>query len=225
LQYDDAYSKAIVAAQGETDVAKRLADELRGRITSLQAERDADQATYSTSQAVGDGLLSRIEALDSLTAVRPALATAHFFLFLLFMTLELLPVIVKMLQLMGPPSAYEQMVQELEDDAMNQSALRIARERELVEREGERMLDLQLDWADRQYEAGLRSNEEVITRQQAIVARAIDEWADRATADSADRTSRFAVGGGSRHPGPDTGADAAFDPPTWPVPASRRRGN
>ena len=197
-QYDQAVqalnSAIQSASQSSTQRAKTASDQigsLQKRVGDLTALRDSERAGYSDSQTTSDGLLSRLEALDALRANRPTLAVAQFLLFLLFMTLELLPVIVKLLQLMGPESAYEAMMRELETDALGQAAIQRARDREQAELVGERQLDLSLDWAERQYQEGLRANEEVMMRQRSIVDRAITDWTVRAESESATHTARF----------------------------------
>jgi hypothetical protein len=197
-QYDQAKAELQRAIDGATTAssgkATTASDQIAGvqkQIDDLTARQNAERAGYSDSQDVSGGLLSRLEALDDLRANRPTLGLAQFMLFLLFMTLELLPVIVKLLQVVGPESVYETMIREMETDALGQAALQRARDRERADLENERQLDLSLDWTERQYQEGLRANEEVMLRQRSIVERSISDWAERAGADSAADVARF----------------------------------
>jgi hypothetical protein len=203
-QYDQAaealqqaVTSATTASTGKVNTASTQAADLRRQIELLTSQQNAERANYSDSQTDSGGLLSRLEALDALRADRPTLGMAQLMLFLLFMTLELLPVIAKLLQVLGPETVYDAMIREMETDAVVQAALQRARDRERADVEGERQLDLSLDWAERQYREGLRANEEVMLRQRSIVERSIADWAERAATQSAAETARF----DRRHPG------------------------
>ncbi len=194
-QSQDNLRRAIASAGSSAGgKAKTAADQVPGlqkQVDDFQHAQDVERASYSDSQVASSGLLARIEALDVLRQDRPALATAQFVLFLLFMTLELLPVIVKLLQLTGPESVYEVMMRELATDALRAAAIQRARDRESADAVRERRLQLDLDWTERQFDEGLRANEEVMTRQRAIVERSIADWSKRASAQSTRHLAGF----------------------------------
>ncbi|MGW0329036.1 MULTISPECIES: DUF4407 domain-containing protein [unclassified Nocardia] len=99
-----------IAAQAEISRRQPILD-------GLIADRERDMANYRSRSANSDGLLARIEALDSLSDSRPSLGRAQLMLFLLFLSLELLPVLVKLMQLTGPPTLYEKLSAEADADA------------------------------------------------------------------------------------------------------------
>jgi hypothetical protein len=56
---------------------------------------------------VSGGILLRLEALDRLGDTNATLAAAQFMLSLLFMSVEILPVLMKLLLNFSPPTAYD----------------------------------------------------------------------------------------------------------------------
>ena len=70
-----------------------------GLKTNLEEERKAIVALASVPIS---GLIGRLEALSRLTAKSPMIHTAHLFIFLLFVGLELTPILVKLLSLKSP---------------------------------------------------------------------------------------------------------------------------
>jgi hypothetical protein len=167
-QAADAQAGVVVAARAALDDAVDAASDAEGRSASLAAsslETDRDElvrltaeqnrlqeAFDDTNEGAG-GLLMRLEALDRLGDENFTLATAQFMLSLLFMSVEILPVLMKLLLNFSPPTAYDRLTAlrdggdvEIEELAQ-QSRKTVARAKEelLVMAERERI--------DRQKEA------------------------------------------------------------------------
>lgn len=103
-----AQSEAAAAARGRLEQNQK-------RLAALKAQLDADKKAHEADSKKDTGLLARLEALDELSADRPTLRTAHITLFLLFLALELLPVLMKVLQLVGPETDYDKVTREHSD--------------------------------------------------------------------------------------------------------------
>jgi hypothetical protein len=101
-----ARSMGQAAADLETDQAE---------LARLTALRTAEQDAFAAQNSQADGLLARLEAMDRLAEDRPAAGTAHVMLFLLFLSVELLPVLMKTLLNFGEPNAYE-VLEKLRDE-------------------------------------------------------------------------------------------------------------
>jgi Domain of unknown function (DUF4407) len=101
-------ARSVAMAQGDlaTDQAT---------LTRLTDARTAEQATFQSQNSHADGLLARLEAMDRLAADRPVAGTAHLMLFLLFLSVELLPVLMKTLLTFGEPTSYE-VLEKLRDE-------------------------------------------------------------------------------------------------------------
>jgi hypothetical protein len=85
-----------------------LADD-KATLTRLTAEQDRLQAAFDATNEGSGGILMRLEALDRLGNENGTLAAAQFMLSLLFMSVEILPVLMKLLLNFSPPSAYDRL--------------------------------------------------------------------------------------------------------------------
>ena len=144
----------LAAASLETD---------RAELARLTAEQERLQAAFDGENEDAGGLLMRLEALDRLGDRNGTLAAAQFMLSLLFMSVELLPVLMKLLLNFSPPTAYDRLAAlrdsgdvEIEEMAQeSRKSVAQAKEELLVMAEKERV--------DRQKEA-------IMTRRRAALA-------------------------------------------------------
>jgi hypothetical protein len=172
----DAVSAASAAESRSAQLAgSSLADD-KATLTRLTAEQDRLQAAFDATNEGSGGILMRLEALDRLGNENGTLAAAQFMLSLLFMSVEILPVLMKLLLNFSPPTAYDRLAAlrdtgdvEIEELAQ-ESRLTVAKAKEelLVMAEQERV--------DRQKQA-------VIARRRAALA---DVVAGRPVAASAE---------------------------------------
>ena len=88
-------SASLAASSLDTD---------RAELARLTAEQDRLQASFDATNEGSGGLLLRLEALDRLGDRNGTLAAAQFMLSLLFMSVEILPVLMKMLLNFSPPT-------------------------------------------------------------------------------------------------------------------------
>lgn len=172
-----AEEEARAAAASASSSARLEADRVREELAGIRRDRENDQAEFAAATRQDDGLLARIEALASLDDERPDLWLARMALLLLFMSLELLPVLMKVIQLSGPPTVYDQIIERMEEDAKRASARAAAREQHVVDSYAEYQAALEHDQAERQFQAGLRANQLLVAEQEAIAERAIRRWA------------------------------------------------
>jgi hypothetical protein len=90
----------------------------------LTRARNAEQAGFEAENAQSTGILARLEAMSRLSADRPLLGTAHLMLFLLFLSVEILPVVMKVLLNFAEPTAYDRMVQLRDDEEVEAEEIR-----------------------------------------------------------------------------------------------------
>jgi hypothetical protein len=91
------------------------------RLTDL---RTAEQAAFAAQNSQSDGLLARLEAMDRLAADRPAAGTAHLMLFLLFLSVELLPVLMKTLMNFAEPTSYDKLEKMRDEEDVEAEQIR-----------------------------------------------------------------------------------------------------
>src|SRR5262249_43953237 len=106
-------NSATAAAQAKAATGQAQGDPVPAEPKSRRAGRAAEQDAFEQSVRNDTGLLSRIEALDSVGDRRGDLWVAQLLLFLLFTSLEVLPVLVKLMQVVGPPTLYDELLTDM----------------------------------------------------------------------------------------------------------------
>jgi hypothetical protein len=116
---DAASNGARAVANAQADLATDQAS-----LAHLTEARTAEQAAFEAQNSQADGLLARLEAMDRLAADRPAAGTAHLMLFLLFLSVELLPVLMKVLLNFSEPTAYERLEKMRDEEDVEAEKIR-----------------------------------------------------------------------------------------------------
>ncbi|HYS34272.1 MAG TPA: DUF4407 domain-containing protein, partial [Pseudonocardiaceae bacterium] len=95
----------------------QLQNRENGKAAAIKSVTDSENGT--------DGLLVRIQALGQLASDSPSMWWAEKLLALLFLLVELLPVLVKLLSMIGPPTLYDRILHDEEDHLHARAAGRI----------------------------------------------------------------------------------------------------
>jgi hypothetical protein len=106
-------------------------------LKAAQAQQAQEEATFSTQNDNDSGLLIRMEALDAVTAGNSTLNAARWLLFVLFVVIDCMPVMVKVMLNLGPETNYDRMLEAEERKQLrvadNNRAVRQAAEKLAVE--------------------------------------------------------------------------------------------
>jgi hypothetical protein len=106
----DAATATASAAEGRAaELASASLESDRAELERLTAEQTRLQTAFDATNEESAGILARLEALDRLGDRNATLAAAQMMLSLLFMSIEILPVLMKLLLNFGPPSAYDKL--------------------------------------------------------------------------------------------------------------------
>ena len=179
-QFDDTQAtvRAAATAAATTRAAtnQQRLDELRSRVAASQEARDAESARHATATVNGDGLLARLSALHKLGQADGTFLLAHLALFLLFTILECLPVLFKVILLLGKPSLYEQLTLLGEEAVLAQQRLHL----ESAQRE----LTIEVAAANEPHETRLRNQldtelaaaKAVLDAQADLASKAVGMW-------------------------------------------------
>lgn len=194
------------AATANTAKLKEAQDRARAELPGLVKERDALQQVINTTgledgrvQADNTGLLARLEALERLGDASSMAGWAHLAVAGLFFMIELLPVLVKLLTSMGPPSLYDR-ISELEEKSVYDDAIqRRNHDRRRIEGDSRKRRKIEEDMRDRETELGLKANAHVASEMEKILDVALRQW-------SAEVTNTLH---GTPHPGGPAGTTAA----------------
>ncbi len=179
------------SAQSRLDAAKaQLADD-QATLASAQQERAAEQAAYDSAVDNSAGLLSRLSALFRLGEANALLNVAHIMIAALFVCIELLPVIVKVLSNLGTPTAYDRMLDVREDGEVAGGAVWAAERARAIEAEASVQVAVAEDRAAHQVEFGKRINAAVLEQQEAVISRALEVWGGYAGERAAARMAEW----------------------------------
>jgi hypothetical protein len=139
----DAEARSLTQAQADlaTDEAE---------LATLTAEQARLQAAFDATNEDNGGILIRLEALDRLSDRSATLGMAHVMLALLFMCIELLPVLMKVLLNFGPPSAYDRLTALRDDGDIAVEELQQGARREVEEAQAELLVMAEQDRVERQ---------------------------------------------------------------------------
>jgi hypothetical protein len=170
----------------------------QSRLDAMNAEQSQYESSAATAAEHGGGLLARLQALGRLSAGNSTMQAAHIMVFLLFLLLELLPVIVKSLALLSRRNTYETLLERENLEVLEGDEDERRREVETRRRVRD---EIEADRADRLIEAGKEATAHVLETHREVSRRAVDVWAHVALARSDDQLRQwYAAQGGTRFP-------------------------
>ncbi|MCZ2826716.1 MULTISPECIES: DUF4407 domain-containing protein [unclassified Modestobacter] len=115
---------AVGAAARSVALAKAALVTDQAELSRLTGARLAEQAAFEAENSQSDGILARLEAIDRLSEERPMAHLAHVMLFLLFLSVEILPVLMKTLMNFAPPTAYDRLLKVRDDEEVEAEEIR-----------------------------------------------------------------------------------------------------
>ncbi|WP_328645146.1 DUF4407 domain-containing protein [Amycolatopsis sp. NBC_00348] len=192
---DDLSAKAAGSIQNgsasDVEAAKaKLPGVQRDLATQRELRRTAeDEATQA--QDHNSGLLARLEALGRITDGHPVGWTAHLMLFLLFLCIEVLPVLTKILAGLGPPTTYDRLLAQQDRQIEDADRLRADGDRQLLEERENARVTHEREQLELQTEAGRTATEELVRQQTQIALKAIGVWAELAKLRSDEELDRW----------------------------------
>jgi hypothetical protein len=178
---DDATAKVAkrVADGASTDTtnAKKRLPEVEADLDRLRQDRENLEKRGSTATAADTGVLARLMALDRITDGSASGGQAHTALFLLFLCIEVLPVIVKLLAGLGPETLYDKMVRRTDDGSDADDRLWADRDKQLAVDRADQKLAMDRQELDAQTQVHAQTAQLVAGKQADLAKRAIDVWA------------------------------------------------
>ncbi|MCK8672238.1 DUF4407 domain-containing protein [Rhodococcus sp. HM1] len=184
--------RRIADAQTELPIVEQTVTQLREQIASAQ------DTSFQLEQA-NQGIIARLKALNDLSEGDGTAAMAHRAVALLFMCLELLPVLFKVLSNLGQRTAYDEVVAKTEDAEAAAATAEIDAMRDREKLRTDAKLEAEKDRIDKQQAAVLKINEAVVSHQVDVIDAALERWTDHAKATASQRLNGWAatLGGNS----------------------------
>jgi len=186
-----ATANLATSAQSRLDAATEQLAADKQTLATAQSQRDSEQAAYDSAVDNSAGLLSRLEALFRLGETNALLNVAHIMIALLFICIELLPVIVKVLSNLGVPTAYDRILELREDGEVSGGAQWAAARADAIGVEASVQVAVAEDRAARQVKFGKKVNKAVLAQQEAVITRALEVWGSYASERAAARMGEW----------------------------------
>jgi hypothetical protein len=161
----------------DTENAKKRLPEVQADLDRLRGDREGLERRGSDATAADTGLLARLEALDRITDDRPSGGQAHLAVFLLFLSIEVLPVLLKLLSGFAPETLYDRLAKRVDDGADSDDELWAKRDRDLAVDRADQNLAMERHKLDAQTKAHAKTTQLVADKQLGMAVKAIDVWA------------------------------------------------
>ena len=126
-----AVSNTVATTEAE---AKSRLPAAKAALANAQAQQRSQNAKFNNENNNNAGLLIRIQALDAITAGNSTLEAARWLLFALFVVIDCMPVMIKVMMNMGPESNYDRML-----EAEEKKQLRVASSNRAVRQAAEKL--------------------------------------------------------------------------------------
>lgn len=175
---------AILDAEAEVPGLQARVDQLTEQVTSAQdTSRELEQANA--------GIIARLKALSDVSENDGTAAMARYAVALLFMAMELLPVIFKIVSNLGRPTAYDQVVDRNEQAEVARARALVNVDDNLNKLKRESKSKVDKDRLEKQDQLVLKINESVAAHQASVVEDALARWSDHAKGVSDRRLNQW----------------------------------
>src|SRR5690349_13751932 len=94
---------------------------------------------------------------------------------------ELLPVLVKFLLTLGPPALYDRITDLEEDTSYDNATWERNDNRRKIEQDSKKQQEIEDDMRTREKHLGIKANEHVARRMEAILDVALQQWGEQVT--------------------------------------------
>jgi Domain of unknown function (DUF4407) len=178
--------------------ARQALPALQKEYQNLEAGLQATAASGWKVNAKNTGILAQLQALSDASAASPSLQAARLAVLALFFLIEILPVTVKFLLNVGPPSAYEVVAKLREDELIDAATMRRIETRRIGETESRTRIGVQDDMQHKEEDLGKHANTRVASEMTKILDAPVHEW-------SRQEREGLPAANGTGHPGAQIG--------------------
>jgi hypothetical protein len=196
--YNSVESQLTAAQATEKSAQSSFGSDLSSRVQQLKASARAAlpglqreyqklesglQATAANGfnvAARNTGILAQLQALSAASAANPSLQAARLAVLALFFLIEILPVTVKFLLNIGPPSAYEVVARLKEDELVDAATMRRIETRRIAESESRTRIGVQADMQQKEEDLGKHANTRIAGEMTKILDTTVLEWGRQA---------------------------------------------
>jgi hypothetical protein len=188
-----------------TDAAKLKL--LRPQFATLVAQDKAATAQFNADLANSNGLMKSLQALAELADHHPIIAEARMWLELLFIFIEIMPVLTKAMMNVFSKFAYDDVLEARDDVIRRAAQAKATVESERIEADAAFARSTHTDLLKRQQGTVRMVNDEVISVQRELISENLQAWKAQARATTTSHTAGTPSNGQAR-PGWHTAAPA-----------------
>ena len=152
-ELDAATAASATAQQRSAQLAHGTLATDQAELTRLTGEQTRLQAAFDATNDNDGGILLRLQALSRLSDTNATLGAAHLMLSLLFIAIEILPVLMKVLLNISPPTAYDRLAALRDRTDIDVEALQQEARRTVEQAQTELLVMAEQERVDRQKEA------------------------------------------------------------------------
>jgi hypothetical protein len=186
---ETALDAASAAEDRSAQQARADLEAHQAELTRLTEQKTELQAAFDETNEDSGGLLLRLEALSRLSDSNATLGVAQMMLSLLFMSVEVLPVLMKLLLNFSPPTAYDRLAALRDRADLDGEEIKRRARRTVEEAEAELLVLAEKERVDRQRDQVLARRRTRLAAQQLAaqhVVPASPEVREAEEADAAD---------------------------------------
>jgi hypothetical protein len=151
------------------------------------------EAAHAKEVSLSDGILERLTALTAISGQSWLALLTHLMIALLFIAIELLPVLVKTMTNLGSPTAYDELAQIRDASLIGNGQAWADHRRRIVDLDGETQVSAAEDRANRQLQLQLAVNKKVALAQSRALDRSLKVWSEFAGRRSERQTQAWAA--------------------------------
>ena len=191
--------RAVADAENDLPIVEKTVETLRSQVDSAQ------NGSYALEQA-NTGIIARLKALNDLSGSDGTAGMAHMAVSILFMLVELLPVLFKVMSNAGTRTAYDELVEAFEEEEKRDATEVIDTRKRVSELRRDAEFEAEQDRISKQQETVLKVNETVVAHQAEVVDEALEQWSRHAKRVSSERLrewERGLIGAGQVRPASD----------------------
>jgi len=182
-QIKDRRDEIAAAAKTSREQTLKEANEalpgVQKQLDNLRTIQADEQAAFEQANAGNTGLLVRLDALNRASAGDFTLGLWRILLFLLFTTIECLPIFVKVLQLYGPPNTYEQLAEEYAKRSVTTERIRARTHEQALELEQTSQLSQSRALVEAREEAAKKLGAMTAESELRVAAAILAAWEER----------------------------------------------
>jgi hypothetical protein len=149
-------------------------------VAQLEPVIESFEAQDTQANQANTGILAQLQALSDASARDPALNGARLAVLAVFFLIEILPVTVKVLLSLAPPTPYDLVARARDEEAADKARKDLAENRRIAEVESEARIGVATDMAARKEDLGKQANAHVAEEMRKILRKVLDRWSREA---------------------------------------------